>query len=118
MLVTRIQGCSNAKHELVYGQVCLVFISSISLEDEATPLKNTSSMITNKQDYSVHQTGSFPSYCTVHQHLLKKDSPCQLLLGRIDYIFFIEQLLRLTTVKELTEEKSWEMVYELINVFF
>lgn len=64
VVVTRKQGCSNAKHELVYGQVCLVFISSISFEDEATPLKHTSSMITNKQDYSVHQTGNSPSYCT------------------------------------------------------
>lgn len=50
--VPRKQGCSNAKHELVYGQVCLAFISSISFEDEATSLKHTSSMITIKQDYS------------------------------------------------------------------
>lgn len=72
VLVTRKQGCSNATPELVYGQVCLVFISSISFEDEATHLKHTSSMITNKQDYSVHQTGDSPSLQYINTSFLNK----------------------------------------------
>lgn len=31
---------SNIKHELVYGQVCLVFIGSTSFEDDLTPEKH------------------------------------------------------------------------------
>lgn len=40
---------SNIKHELVYGQVCLVFMSSTIFEGDQTPQKHTSSMITNKR---------------------------------------------------------------------
>lgn len=46
---------SNIEHELVYGQVCLVFIGSVSFEGDLTPQKHTSSMITTKKESRVHQ---------------------------------------------------------------
>lgn len=53
MLVTRQQS-SVISNSVVYGQVCLVFISSTSFEGNLTPQKHTFSKITDKEESRVH----------------------------------------------------------------
>lgn len=54
---------SSIKRLLVYGQVCLVFISSTSFEGELSPQNHTSSTINSPESTEGN---------ILHQHLLLK----------------------------------------------
>lgn len=55
--------CLLVYGELVYGQVCLVFISSTSFEGQLTPQNHTSSTINSPESTEGN---------ILHQHLLLK----------------------------------------------